>query len=93
MKVDDFEFKFIIKGKDIQISDVLSYPASGLNPYERYEVTVKRRSVKMDEEDLCQTCKHCNVCHFYNQRQEAEIFDHVEFTTKKCAFYLPDEEA
>ena len=49
----DIIYSLIIKGRDIKISDVISYPASGLNPNECYLVTVskisKKKRVEHDE--------------------------------------------
>ena len=42
IKENEVIYRLIMKGKDIKISDVISYPASGLDPDKSYLVTISR---------------------------------------------------
>ena len=42
IKQEEIIYQIIMKGKDIQIRNVIAYPASGLNSDERYLVTISR---------------------------------------------------
>lgn len=43
VKKGDFIFKFTMRGKDICIAPVVSYPASGLSPEKVYVITIEER--------------------------------------------------